>query len=83
MDKILVTVHVPVIEENYDFFLPINLPMSFIANALQDSIAELSNGAYKKKDRIVMFDSIDGKIINQNNIVKFSGLRNGSDILII
>lgn len=83
MDKILITVHVPVIEENYDFFLPINLPMSFIANALQDSIVELSNGAYKKKDRIVMFDSIDGKIINQNNIVKFSGLRNGSDILII
>lgn len=83
MDKILVTVHVLSLEEKYDFFLPINLPMSNVIKNIQISISEITNGLYQGSEKVLIFDSLEGKIINQNNIVKFSGLKNGSDILIV
>jgi hypothetical protein len=83
MDKILVTVRVPAIERQYDAFIPINLPMNEVIQALQKSLCELSDGFYEIKENVLLFDSIDGKQINQNNIVKFSGLKNGSNILLM
>lgn len=83
MENILVTFHVLSIEENYDFMLPINKPMKDVIEMVQKSINELSNNLYVVKKEVKLFDSIKGDLINQNNIVKFSGLKNGSDILLV
>ena len=50
--------------------------------SLQESLIDLSNGNYIKKEIITLYN-IDGLIINQNNIVKCSGLKNGSRILLM
>lgn len=83
MDKILITVHVPSLEKKYDFFLPINEGMDKIINYIQEFIFELTDGLYQKKQNVLLVDFVSGNIINSNNIVKFSGLKNGSDVLLI
>lgn len=82
MDKILVTVHVPYIEEQYDFLVPINIKASVAFTLIQKSICDY-NDNYVFKENVNAFDSYEGKLINQNNIVKFSGLKNGSHVMLI
>lgn len=83
MNKILVSVKVPTIEEEYDLFIPIGEKMSEILLLIQKSINELSDGYYVVNENANLYDSINGKVINKNNIVKFSGLKNGSKVILL
>ena len=84
MKRILVTVFVLCIGEQYDLFIPIDMNMSDAIGLMQKSIYELTNEEYIiKKDKAVMLYDEDGKVINTNNVVKFSGLKNGSRVLMV
>ena len=83
MDKILISVYVLSIGEEYDLFIPINEKVSDVIHVIQKSIYELSGGYYKIKDTAYLCDGIEAKIINKNNIVKFSGIRNGARLLLV
>lgn len=83
MNKILISIYVLTIEEEYDLFIPINENMKNVLNLIQQTIAELSGGYYIVNQNAFLYNGIDGKIINNNNIVKFSGLKNGSRVLLV
>lgn len=81
MDKILVTFYVLSIEEEYDIFIPINIKLMDVIATVQQSIQELSEGNYEINQNPLLYNDLDGTLINTNNIVKFSGLKNGSRVL--
>lgn len=81
MDKILITIYVISIEEEYDILFPIGLPMTEAMNLLQNTIREMSNGNYEISSTAVLYND-EGFLINLNNIVKFSGLTNGCRVLL-
>ena len=78
MDKILITVYVLAIEEEYDLFLPIGITMTDALNRIQNTIVEMSEGNYVFNPSPVLYRDEDGKII----IDKFSGLQNGCKVLL-
>lgn len=82
MKKILVTIYVLSLQQEFDVFIPIAMNMKDAILLIQDSIVKLSNENYQKKDNIMLFDE-DGKIINLNNKAKFSGLNNGSKVVLV
>lgn len=82
MKKILVTIYVLSLQQEFDVFIPIAMNMKDAISLIQDSIVKLSNENYQKKDNVMLFDE-DGKIINPNNKAKFSGLNNGSKVIMI
>lgn len=82
MNKILVTIYVLGLENQYDLLLPINMSIKEVIGLIQESIRELTSNAYEINSNAILYDE-DGKIINYNNIVKFSGLKNGSRILLV
>lgn len=81
MNKILITIYVVSLNEEYDIFLPIGLKFDEIIDIIQDSLCELSNNNYQKKENVDLYTST-GLLINKNNIVKFSGLKNGMKLLL-
>lgn len=83
MDKILVSFYVIKLDEEYDMYLPINEKISSVINNVQNTLIELSNGAYVYNENAVIYDGLLGRVVNNNNIVKFSGLKNGSRVLLI
>lgn len=82
MNKVLITIYVASIDEEFDIFIPIGIKMSDVLDVIQDSIIELSNGNYVKKEEVSLYNS-DGLLININNIVKFSGVKNGLKLMLI
>ena len=81
MDKILVTIYVLALEESYDILIPINLNCKEALNMIQDTIKELSEEIYEVNPSALLYTE-DGKLINLNNNIKFSGLTNGCKVLL-
>ena len=81
MNKILITIYVITLDEEFDLLLPIGIPMKQAINLIQESIYDLSNGNYQKQEAINLYNS-DGLLINQNNIVRLSGLKNGTKVIL-
>lgn len=82
IDKILVIVYAITLEEEYDIFLPVNLEMSNALKVIQQTINELSSGMYNINPKAVLYDS-NGNVINFNNTVRFSGLKNGCKVILM
>ncbi len=81
MKELLITIYVLSLQEEYDLFIPISLKMREAISLIQDSIVEMSDGNYEKKDQVYLYDE-NGNVINDNNPVKYSGLKNGSKVLL-
>lgn len=82
MNKILITIYVLSLNQSYDMFLPITMQMTECMDLIQNTIKELSDDMYEINEKPILYNEFDGKIINLNNIVKFSGLKNGCKVLL-
>jgi hypothetical protein len=81
MKEILVTIFVLSLQEEYDLFIPISLNLNLALDLIQNSLVELSDGNYVKVEKPMLF-SMEGLIINNNNTVKYSGLKNGCTVIL-
>ncbi len=83
MDKILITIYVLTIDESYDIKVPINALMQDVLDLVQDTIKDLSGGTYIPNPNARLYEKNSGLVINVHNIVKYSGLQNGSNLLLL
>lgn len=82
MKRILITVYVLYTDEEYDMFVPIGIKVANLIDLIQKTICELDEQNYVIHNSAeILLINEDGNVINPNNIVKFSGLRNGSRII--
>lgn len=80
-NKILVKVIVPVLEQNYDVFIPISKTVFQITELLKKGINDLSEGVYQSNE-VAIYNSL-GVQLDPNIIMKDSGITNGSTLIII
>lgn len=83
MNKILINFIIPSIDRDFDLEVPINIGVNTLIDLLQKSVKELTNNAFIIKDNVKLYDKNTGDLINKNNIVKDSGMTNGSCIMLI
>lgn len=84
MNKYLITVIVPIIEFEYDIYIPNNKKIGTIKTLILESLIELSNNSFNKKiNEVRMIDRDTGNEFENNMYVKDSGIKNGSKIIII
>ena len=76
-NKILVTIYIPLLDENYDIFIPVNKKVGTIKKTIIESIKNLQN-----KDYLLM-NKKDCKLIDENVYVKNSDIRNGSKLILL
>lgn len=84
MNKYLITVIVPIVEFEYDIYIPNNKKIGTIKSLILESLSELSNNSFNKKiEEVRMIDRDTGNEFENNMYVKDSGIKNGSKIIII
>lgn len=84
MNKYLITVIVPIVEFEYDIYIPNNKKIGTIKTLILESLSELSNNSFNKKiNEVRMIDRDTGNEFENNMYVKDSGIKNGSKIIII
>lgn len=83
MEKILINVYVPIIEDSYDMFIPQHLKIFEVLELVKKAIAELSDGRFIPNDDNIIALRKDGEILNINMSVYELGICNGSQLMLI
>ena len=82
-NKILIEVYVPILECEYDVFIPINKKIQNVTRLINEAIIDLSNGCYSKKENVVLYNRENGILLDPLKNVKEAGLVNGSQVILI
>lgn len=82
-NKILVEIEIPLIEKQYDLFIPINKRVGTIKRLLEEALVELTDSAYIPKEDTNFYSKETGEIYDVNKNVRDTDLKNGSRIILI
>ena len=83
MNKILINLYVPNLNQHYDLFIPVNEFIWKINKLVVKSISELSDGKLLKNQNYVIANIETGKIYDNNDIVINTDIRNTSKLALI
>ena len=75
MNKVLVYVYVPLIEQEYNLFIPINRKIGLIKKIIANSIIELSDNNYEVEYSYNLY--------NDSSYVIDTDIRNGSKLILL
>ena len=83
MDKVLVKLYVPAIEEEYDVWFPLGRKVYSIINLLVKAVNEFSGGYYNPSKLPMLYDKTTAIQYNINLNVKDNEIENGTEIVMI
>lgn len=83
MDKILITLYVPLLEANYDIFIPQNKTIGYIIMNIQKGISELSDDNFITSARRILVSKKDGKVVDYNAYPSESNILNGDTLILL
>ena len=82
-NKLLVVVSVPLLEEEYDIYIPINKKIGTIKNKIIEQIASITEVDISLLKQLSLYDKYTTNILHNDMLVKQSEISNGSKILLM
>lgn len=82
-DKVLVNLYVPLLEKKYEVFLPASKKIGTIIPLIGKALCELSAGHYVYLETENLYNRVTGNAYNLNDLLKFTDIRNGTDLVFI
>ena len=83
MNKILVKLYVPILEEEYNVWLPINKKIGNVIILLVKAINEINGGYYNPVKMPILYDKATAKAYDVHQIILESSMRNGAELVLI
>ncbi len=83
MNKVLVKVYVPMLEEIYDVWIPTNKKVYEIIVLLVKAIKDLSEKCYNPKEFPTLYDKITGNEFDLNLLLNDTTIKNGTELVLI
>ncbi len=83
MEKVLVQVRVPAINETYDMFIPQTMLAYEVLELMKKVINNLTKGRFEVKETGILCFADSGSIVNINLSVTELGIHNGSKLMLI
>ncbi len=83
MNKVLVKLYVPVFEEQYDVWIPLNRKIYKITELLIKAVNDFNGGIYHPTHKPILYNKLNAEPYNLNLSVKESGIKNSSEIIMI
>ncbi len=80
--KIYVVVRVPMIEKEFDMYIPTTKKVGTIKNLILKMVEEQSDNIFKDDHHKSLYDKITGERINEEDYVKDSKIENGSKLIL-
>ena len=81
-NKILIQLYIPLIEEEYDIFIPINKRIGTIKQLIEKNMSEQANGYIIREDTN-LYSKETGKVYDVQLLVKETEKKNGSRVILL
>lgn len=82
-NKVLVKLYVPMLESQFDVWLPISRNVSKIIILLVKALREFTGNSYNPQYMPMLYDKVTAKEYNINASVKDNNIINGTEIVLI
>ena len=82
-NKVLVSLSVPILEEKYDIYLPVNRKIHNVIKMIKTSLYELSKGTFNMDINYVLYNKENGNPYDMNVLLRETDIRNGSKIILL
>lgn len=82
-NKVLVNLYVPLIEEEFEVWLPINKKIHEVISLLCKSVHDLTGGQYSPIKTPSLYDKRTGEKYEMNLNVKDALIKNNSELILI
>lgn len=83
MDKILIKLYVPMIEEIYDVWIPSHKRIYNIIVLLVKAINELSDNSYRPKKMPLLYDKLTAESYDLNLKLKDTNITSGTELILL
>ena len=83
MNKVFVSIYVPTIEEKYDVWLPLNKSVYNTIQLLVKSVSEITKGEYRPTKMPMLYDKFTSEEYDINSCIIDTGIRNGTELIMI
>lgn len=83
MNKVLIKLYIPIIEEQYDVWIPLNKRIYNVINLLVKAVREFTGGYYNPSKMPNLFDKVTSLPYDINLTVKESDIKNGTELILI
>lgn len=81
-NKILVVVYVPLIEKEFNIYIPNAKKVGTIKNLIIKIVEESSDGTFLNDGCKELYDKLTGEQIDDNQFVKYSNIKNGTKLIL-
>ena len=82
-NKILIELSIPLIEQNYDLYIPINKKVGTVKRLIEEGLLELTDNDYVINENSNFYSMETGDVYDVNKTVRETDLKNGSRIILI
>ena len=82
-NKILIELYIPLIEKNYDIYIPVNKKVGTIKELIEKALVEITDNAYIIKDSSNFYSKETGQIYDVNQTVRDTDIVNGCRIILV
>ena len=82
MNKVLVKLYIPAIEEEYDIWIPMNRRVHNVIRLVINAVNDLVDGGYQPKTMPLLYDRQTANVYDINSSIRETNIRNGSELLL-
>ncbi len=83
MDKVLVNIYVPILNNSYDMYIPVQIQLAEVIGQIQKAVVELSEGQFYADKSNALCRRESGEILNINKSAIELDIRAGSKLMLI
>ena len=83
MSKVLVELHVPAIDEHFDTFVPVDVPVRDLVSVIADGVAEITNDRYitSKCEQLCMVEPVG--MLSPALCLEDYGIKDGMQLFLV
>ena len=82
-NKILVILYVPMIEKEYNCFIPLGKKVQNVINLLSKALYEMNDSNFDLEHNHSLYIKETGKEVNKNIRIKDSSIKNATELILI
>lgn len=83
MNKVLVLVYIPMLEHNYEIWIPINRKIHTVISLITKEINQLTENVFPISSNLCFYNRKTGLIYDKNLTIKETDVRNGTELVLI
>ena len=82
-NEILIELVVPVIEEKYNVYIPINRRIGNVIILISKAIFDISSGLYQIDENSSLYNKETGQKYLVDDLIRLTDIRNGTSLILI